>query len=474
MKLAELRKQHPRFVYQAFAWQHDGETLTIEFSFLLEPNIIFTPRLKLFPLKKTMIEKTDRSLINTWVFNLGMIELFSYWKAAAPATIAIKAGWLNDQQLAWWKQLLLNGMGEFFYTNNLDFTGKDFVQFVCEADKPADSNYNWSANLAATNYLVPVGGGKDSALVLELLEENGLEYDVLLSHPQSPAAQKIAKLSRAKNILHLERTFDPQLLELNRTGYLNGHTPFSARLAFESLLAGLLAGHQQVLLANEFSANEGNVEFHGETINHQYSKSFEFEQRFREYVDQYLSPAPEYLSLLRPLHELQIAGLFANYPRYHFLFKSCNREQQQESWCGECPKCLFVFTALYPFLEENQLTKQIFSENIFAKEGLENTVKQMLGQDEHKPFECIGTYEETLAAFYLSIKRFKQLHPHQGLPPVLAFVQQEILSHEEDVAQYAEQLICSWNEQHHLTGQLTNIVRAAQQRLCAEFNEIDW
>lgn len=460
MTLAELRTKHPRFIYRGFSWQWSDQALVINYDFLLEPDIVFTPKIKLFPLEEAAIKAVDPQQLEAWIFNLGMIELFSYWKAAAPAEIVVQAGPLTEAQIAWWHQLLINGMGEFFYTNELDFTADDFVTI--------SNNYDGGAYQPTTTapsgdkLLVPIGGGKDSALLIELLEENGLAYDALLSHPQSPAAEKMAQLSRATNIIHVGRTFDPQLFELNKAGYINGHTPFSARLAMESSLVGLILGHSQVLLGNEFSANEGNVPFHGTTVNHQYSKSFDFETKFRDYVSQYLAPAAEYISLLRPLTELQIAALFAKYPRYHQLFKSCNREQQAEIWCCECPKCLFVFTILYPFLDEEQLVGPIFPENLFNNANLNPTVLAMLGKNEHKPFECIGTYDETMAAFQLSIDKFKSLHPEEKLPPVLAYVQQQLLTEPVD----PQQLLCSWNNQHHLTESLETIVKAAQQRLC--------
>lgn len=473
MTLQELRAKHPRFHYRAFRWNHSGESIVIEFDFLLEPNITLTPRVEFSPVSAEAIARIPAKVIDGWVFHLGLIELFSYWKAAAPAEIVVSAGYLNTDQLAWWKNLLLKGMGEFFYTNEIDFTGDAFVRFVCdipEKNSEADdtSTFITENSDETARYLVPVGGGKDSAVVLELLEENGVKYDVLLSFPQSPAAQKITALSRAENILTIKRTLDPTLLKLNKQGYLNGHTPFSARLAFESSLAGLLLNRTHILLGNEYSANEGNVPFHGTTVNHQYSKTFEFEQAFREYAKTYLPGGPEYLSLLRPISELQIAGIFSKYPRFHSIFKSCNRNQQQDSWCCECPKCLFVFAVLFPFLGEKQLVGPIFPENLFEKQSLQPVALALLGKDKHKPFECVGTYEETLAAFALSIQKFQTEHPGTELPAVLRYVQETVLAKDQAAFRQASAALCFWNPQHHVSGRLETIVRAAQQRVCEQ------
>ena len=53
------------------------------------------------------------------IFSLGMVELVSYWKIACPPTVAVEAGWLNQDQIDWWKDLYFNGLGEFFYVNGI-------------------------------------------------------------------------------------------------------------------------------------------------------------------------------------------------------------------------------------------------------------------------------------------------------------------------------------------------------------------
>jgi hypothetical protein len=102
---------------------------------------------------------------------------------------------------------------------------------------------------AEQSYLVPVGGGKDSATVLGILEEKKMPYDVFLLAPHAPAAKKIALLLKKKGlcqkIIEVERFIDPLLLNLNQQGYLNGHTPFSAYLAFVSSTVAYLYGQKK-------------------------------------------------------------------------------------------------------------------------------------------------------------------------------------------------------------------------------------
>lgn len=495
LNINELRKKHPRFIYQGHTWKFQKNSLEIVFNFLLEPDIEFHPTVSISGFSEKNIKDSKPAEIENWIFHLGLIELFSYWKATASSEIRIEAGYLSLDQLDWWKKILISGMGEYFYTNKIDFTRDDFVKFTVEDTQKLKTNNKTKKNALensstdSTKYLVPVGGGKDSALVLNLLDKSQLSYDVLLSFPQSPAAEKITRDSQAENIFTIKRIFDPKLFELNKKGYLNGHTPFSARLAMESSLVALISGHKQILVANEFSANEGNVPYLGTMVNHQYSKTFEFEEKFREYVSKYLSirskskinsseplsknsditpksTTPEYLSILRPLTELQIAAVFASYTKSHHIFKSCNKGQQQNIWCCDCPKCLFVFTILYPFLDEEQLVGPIFPTNLFEDPKMVTRAEELMGQNATKPFECVGTHEETQAAFFLSIRKFKKNNPDIELPIVLKNVQEKTLQNIPNLEETAQQLLCFWNEDNNLDNTLKEILKTAIKPLC--------
>ena len=112
---------------------------------------------------------------------------------------------------------------------------------------------------------------------------------------------------------------------------INGHTPFSAIVAFLSLYCTYLIGGEYIVLSNESSANSGNIE--GREVNHQYSKSYRFENDFTEYVGENLLSGIRYFSLLRPFSELQIAKQFALLPQYHKVFRSCNRGSKKNIWC---------------------------------------------------------------------------------------------------------------------------------------------
>ena len=104
----------------------------------------------------------------------------------------------------------------------------------------------------------------------------------------------------------------------------------------------------------------------------------------------------QYFSFLRPLSELQIASLFARYEAYHPVFRSCNVGSKTDSWCGHCPKCLFTWIILSPFLTRGQLTA-IFGKDLMADASLQPVLEELNGTAAVKPFECVGTVEEVQA-----------------------------------------------------------------------------
>ena len=156
----------------------------------------------------------------------------------------------------------------------------------------------------------------------------------------------------------------------------------------------------------------------GMKVNHQYSKSYEFEKDFQEYAQEFLSKNIKYYSFLRPLSEYQIAMLFARDKRYHKIFKSCNPGSKQVPWvwCGECAKCLFVFALLSPFLYKEELV-DIFQQDLFTKEELLPLFKELLGKGEKKPFDCVGTFEEINYAVTKTIKNLDK----DKLPTLLKY-----------------------------------------------------
>ncbi len=400
-KYTELRQNFKSFTYKTYEYKIKDDALYMEFDFLIDDFIEFNPKLHIE--KNIFIDFTRVStyFLSQIVFNIGMIELISYWKSICPKELHVLPYNLDEDQVKFWKKLYFNGLGEFFYLNSLEPTIDNFMEIIPNEGarflKPENMELDNSS-------IIPIGGGKDSVVSVELLKDIG-ENLALIMNPRgaSLATADIGGLD--KKTIVVRRTLDAKLIDLNTKGYLNGHTPFSALLAFVGVLSAGVAGKKNIALSNEASANEPTIP--GTNINHQYSKSMDFESDFRNYIHKYITPDIDYFSLLRPLSELQIASIFAKNKKYFSEFRSCNAGSKTNTWCGECSKCLFTFIILSPFLKPMEL-EEIFGSNLLGKESMRKYFYELAGIAEEKPFECVGTVDEVNAALCMAIPMYKE------------------------------------------------------------------
>lgn len=386
-KFKELRDKYTFFVYEGYSITDSNESLKVVYDFNLADQYYFHPTMEFVKGKYLSNGLTDEEIQN-FVFHIGMVELISYWKAACPPNIIIKPFCLDEYQIDWWKKVYFHGLGEFFYLNNISTNQQDFVNIECSNEAEVEKG---SFELDSNKVLIPIGGGKDSVVTLELLK-NSFESIPLILNPRKASLESISSAGYDKeDFIQIKRSIHPNLLELNDRGFLNGHTPFSALLAFTSVFAAALSGSKYIALSNESSANEPTDKETG--VNHQYSKSIEFEKDFRVYVDKYICKDIKYFSFLRPLSEYTIAKLFSKYPEHFTSFKSCNVGSKTDTWCGNCPKCLFTYIILSPFIDIETLI-DIFGKDLFDDKALLRHFNDLIGQSEVKPFECVGTIDE--------------------------------------------------------------------------------
>lgn len=424
-----LREQYPRFAYRGYDIEENDTCLKMTYRFEIPGLSEFAP-VWVFPKAEGDCHRWSKDrLMQDMIFSLGMVELVSYWKIACPPTVTVEAGWLNQDQIDWWKDLYFNGLGEFFYVNGIkEADPNHFMDIRCTAqreercedpcaDQAVNRDFPASGIPASGGVLVPIGGGKDSAVTLELLRLAGRPVCAYIINPRGATIHtaQVAGLDAA-HVVNAKRTLDPNMLELNRQGYLNGHTPFSALVAFSSIIAARMQGLSMVALSNESSANESTVQ--GSTVNHQYSKSFKFEEDFHYYQTAYLKGSAYYFSMLRPLSEFQIARFFAGQKQYHGIFRSCNAGSKTDSWCGHCPKCLFVYLILSPFLKSREVM-DIFGRNMLDDWGMKETMDQLIGIQEEKPFECVGSRDEINSAIVLTIRKLEDAG--EALPRLLSY-----------------------------------------------------
>ncbi len=447
MNFQELRKKYPTIIYKKYEIFDNNDEIKVKYTYLLE-EYTFTPSITINK-KDISNNQVDQKFLSFLFFNYGLVDLINYYKLSCPKQIVIEAGYLNNEQINFFKKLIYNGLGEYFYRNNISLSYDEFTTFVIKNNK----HYSFTSPINTQGNLILIGGGKDSIVSLSLLQDEKdhnscflFERNIYPKNIPSYLTIKTA-LYNEKQILTFKTEIDPLLLELNHQGFLNGHVPFSSQLAFASYIMAYLNNKKYIITSNEASSNEGNII--GSNINHQYSKSMEFENDFRAYTLTYFTKEIEYFSLLRPLLEIQIAKIFSHYPQYFNVFRSCNLSSKKEgtNWCGHCPKCLFIFIILSPYIDQETLIK-IFNKNLLDDPSLLDTFLQLLGKSANKPFECVGTYQEVQYACTKTIEKLKK----DNLPFLLDyFLKHEKFNH-DDLDHY-------WNSYHNVPKQYLNKIR---------------
>ncbi len=417
---------------------------------------------------------------------LHLIAGISYYKAAVPEEIGLDGGPLDPAVARLVTAIYENGLGEFAYCNGLNLHGR--IRFPAADTKPSPSRAGWDGDGveptptsgehhphpipppegegdrrrspegegdrqrspegeewrqerfpaeggSAPRALVAIGGGKDSLVSIEALRAAGVAQTVAWIG----ASPLIAACAAHTGLptLNIERRLAPELFEFNRQGAWNGHIPVTAINSAILVLAAVLHGFEQVVFSNERSASYGSLIPGAGEVNHQWSKGWVFERAFGEHVTTRVAPGLRYYSLLRPLSELAVARQFARLERYDRHFSSCNRnfhllgERPASRWCGQCPKCRFVFLALAPFMPKPRLTA-IFGRNLLDELEQQAGYDALIEYRDSKPFECVGEAQESRAAFAVLVEapawredalvaRFaREIAPRLGAVPTLS------------------------------------------------------
>ena len=391
------------FIFKGYDSDLGKGEILFNFGFKGDKNLDFTEKISFSPINTQIPQALLKSVLNNLMLILGI----SYWKLYAPSEIVIENNFLSKEQADFWDTIYTKGLGEFFYKNKIDFRGLVKFPYV---ERPSEA----TSFSRKTRSLLGLGGGKDSIVVTEMLRNENKDFD-LFTVSTSKIQEEVSQAIGRKPII-IKRELDPKLFKFNREkGTYNGHIPISVIYAFLGLMSAVFYDYDSVIVGNEKSANYGNVEYLGETINHQWSKSEEFEKLFQEYVKKFITPDISYSSPLRNLNELEVTKEFAKYPKYFNVFSSCNRnfkinaplrsdELRRGKWCGECAKCLFVFIMLSAFLSKEKVL-EIFGKNLFEDESLLPLFQELLGIKDFKPFECVGTPEEVKLALSEIVKK---------------------------------------------------------------------
>jgi hypothetical protein len=458
-QVRRLREEYPVFrIEDAEAVPGPGG-VTLRFSFAAGP-LRFRPSVELTGLSRREAARVTAPTAQRMIRALAIVEAFSYWKALCSPVIEVALPAPDAAELDWWRAFWPGAMGEFFYRNGIDYTAAEFlvIRGPAGAADPGDGAAG-RPGAADVPPLVLFSGGKDSlALARMVTAAGGGPGDFFLYNPGAGLRGMTGSLAAGGRVLEAHRAILPELLRLNAAGHPNGHTPFSAYLAFAAMLTGYLRGSGLVVAGNSRSDDEPNVpSYLGRPVNHQWTKSYEFETEVRAYRDRWLPGAPRYSSPLRPLYELQIIASLSGDVDAYLRTTSCNRAPAG-AWCRSCAKCAWVFLATAALFGHDLAIRKIGAD-MFADPALAGVYQEMAGLTGTKPFECTGTEGEVRAA----IRAVGQGHDPGAYPALAACLRDPAVTTARPLAG----LLAEWGQDGLVPDAVLGQVRKARAEAAA-------
>lgn len=396
-----------KFIYENIRLDDARQLISFDYTIETESEVY-----KLTETMKMPTSLPDSGTVDRVLRALHIALGISYYKTFLPPMIDHGYS-MTSEEADFWNSVFRNGLGEFLYKNGLsaDKLAK-FSKQTGPIVPGVDDDIDWQETA-----LLGIGGGKDSIVAGELLKELGIPTSgfVLATGENRGQAQAVTDVMQIE-MLGVERRIDPQILELNRrTGTYNGHVPISLIFALIGCLSAVANGSKYVIVANESSASIPHVEHGGELVNHQWSKSFEFERLFQEFVHKNISENLNYFSLIRPLTSVAVAKLFSNCPKYFEVFTSDNslfkispQEREHPRWSHDSPKSLSSYILISPWMSDKDLSRT-FGYEFLSDINLKDLFLGLLGKTETPILDCVGTPSElrlSLSMLYKS-DRFK-------------------------------------------------------------------
>ncbi len=318
---------------------------------------------------------------------------------------------MDDAEAVFWNDVWLHGLGEFLYVNKLS------------ADRLAKFSVQNGAKFTGDNTsttqgaLLGIGGGKDSIVAGELLKDLGVPITgfVMATGEQLGQSAAVAKVMGAE-LQAINRQLDKQLLELQeQPGAYKGHIPISLIFGLVGTALAIADGSAYVVVANEASASIPRTTWGEMAVNHQWSKSFEFETKLQQFIHTSISSRVTYFSAIRQLTSVGVAKLFARLPQYFEVFTSDNyvfridpARRPAGRWSLESPKSLSSYLLLTPWLSDFDV-RRIFTIDFLDEPSLEKLFLELTGIEGEPPLDCVGTVEELV----LSVNLLTQANRYQ-------------------------------------------------------------
>jgi hypothetical protein len=390
------------FRYDSFTIQADGKTVDFIYELIHAGNSHTLKETFVFP-----VTLPKNNAINAGLRALHIALGISYYKTFLPPNI-MHPYKMDVDEAEFWNDIFTHGLGEFLYTNKLS---ADQLARFSEQD---GSIFNPDAKLDLQEAaLLGIGGGKDSIVAGELLKKIDVPLTgfVMATGEQLGQSKAVADIMGIE-LLAVERTLDQQLLQLQeQPGAYKGHVPISLIFGLVGTVLAVAKNQGYIVVANEASASIPSTTWNGTEINHQWSKSFGFEQKLQRYLKTYVTPQLTYFSAIRPLSSIAVAQHFAHYPQYFEAFTSDNTvfridpsKRPHGRWSLESPKSLSSYILLAPWMSAPDV-ERTFGRDFLNEASLEKLFLEMVGVEGEPPLDCVGTVDELVLSMNLLAKQ---------------------------------------------------------------------
>ena len=327
--------------------------------------------------------------------NLGLSFATGHFLLCDFATVRYECARLKQRDIRLLEVTLQEALTEFRYQMGLDPSRP--VRVVSSGRVPLRPV---SFPLAQKKALLLNGGGKDSCVAAELLKSTGLQFAWLNAYANTP---RFRVIERSGNLETYNVSFKLSSDVQRDAVYPWGVKPYLYTITAAGLIVAYLKGYTYLVSGAERSADDPNLVFKGIGVNHQIGKTSSFENFFNSFVSCSILEGAKLFSIARPFTDLRLAEIFSHYRQYFDAFFSCNVGMGTDKWCKACYKCAFTYMALYPFMDREELTR-IFGASLFEIPLMRRYMIE-LATAPIKPWDCVGTREESKLALYYCLKK---------------------------------------------------------------------
>lgn len=389
--------EQERFVYTQFRVEEDHRTVRFEYQVEHAGELHELTESLSFPIT---LKDTPEQLRSLRALHLALGV--SYYKTFLQPVI-IHPYAMDEAEAFFWNNAWRHGLGEFLYNNQLP--AERLAKFAPQEGQQFDGQTAGVVQGA----LLGIGGGKDSIVAGELLKAINVPLTgfVMATGEQLGQAGMVAQAMDVP--LHaVNRQLDRKVSELGRMpGGFRGHVPISLIFGLVGTALAIATDTAYVVVANEASASIPRIMWNEQTVNHQWSKSYESEKALQSYIQTKVAATVTYFSAIRQLTSIGVAKLFANFPQYFEAFTSDNsvfridpERRPPGRWSLESPKSLSSCLLLAPWLSDEDVHR-IFTLNFLNESSLAKLFLELTGVEGQPPLDCVGTVEELVLSVNL-------------------------------------------------------------------------